>query len=433
MDSDVEIIFERLRSGIVPERGLHYFEVGTEKTRGELRRQLDLAAKNQGAFKFLRGGYGCGKTFSARLAFNEALERNFAASFVVVSDNDLRFYKFDELYRKIVSELATSYCPRGALGQILDRWIGHVEDGLVDLGEDEDSPEFDAKVLAKIESQLYTSTGGAVPDDMIRVLKTIFQLKQERNQADAGALVSWLSGGQNVAARAKSRASIKGDIESSDALRYLRGILEIVKLAKLQGLVVVVDEVETILRSRGDVRKKSLNGIRQIYDDSDGFKGLFWIFTGTPEFFDSQRGVAGLSPLHDRIKFSKSGKFVNVMQPQLELPPFDEDRLAQVARNLRRIYPNQRERLETRVRDAFIDALVRKFTEGFKKETGVVPRNFLRKFVDIMDLVAQHSDYDPETEEQLDIEAGLSAEEKAMVEGQPLYSEEDEDLEPVTF
>ena len=33
--------------------------------------------------------------------------------------------------------------------------------------------------------------------------------------------------------------------------------------------------------------------------------GLAWVFTGTPDFFDARRGVKGLEPLHDRIKFEE--------------------------------------------------------------------------------------------------------------------------------
>ena len=91
---DIEHIFERLRSGVVPERGLEAFAVGIDRSRAEIQRQLELAGNNEGVFKFLRGGYGCGKTFLARLAIADAQERNFATSFVVVSDNDLHFHRF---------------------------------------------------------------------------------------------------------------------------------------------------------------------------------------------------------------------------------------------------------------------------------------------------------------------------------------------------
>ena len=42
---------------------------------------------------------------------------------------------------------------------------------------------------------------------------------------------------------------------------YLHGLLEIIKASGYKGLVIVIDEAETILRMRRDVRGKSLNGI----------------------------------------------------------------------------------------------------------------------------------------------------------------------------
>ncbi len=139
---DLEHLFEALRKGLVPERGLDTFAVGIEKQRLEMGRQLDLVRHGEGTVKFLRGDYGCGKTFMARLTLVDAQSQGFATSFVVVSDNDLRFQRFDDVYRKVVTELGTNLCPRGALGDILDRWIAHVEEGLIAAGEDEETPRF---------------------------------------------------------------------------------------------------------------------------------------------------------------------------------------------------------------------------------------------------------------------------------------------------
>lgn len=106
------------------------------------------------------------------------------------------------------------------------------------------------------------------------------------------------------------------------------------KKAGHKGLVIIVDELETILRTRSDVRGKSLNGLRQIIDGAKDFPGILWLFSGTREFFDSKKGVRGLEPLHDRIKFTSSGGFVSPKQPQLELQPFDKPRLKAVALKL---------------------------------------------------------------------------------------------------
>lgn len=423
---DVEHVFESLRKGLVPERGIDTFAVGIEKQRGELHRQLDLARSGEGTVKFLRGGYGCGKTFMARLALLDAQARGFATSFVVVSDNDLKFHRFDDVYRKVLTELGTASCSRGALGDILDRWIGRVEESLVAAGEDDSDPAFDAKVQKRLDEDLVAMTGGQAPQDFVRVIQTIFELKQKGDVAEAGALISWLCGSGNVAASAKKAAGIKGDIGSRDALDYLRGVLEIVKAAGYAGLIIVIDEAETILRMRSDSRHKSLNGIRQIADAAGSYPGILWVFTGTPEFFDTRHGVAGLAPLHDRIRFLKQGRFASLRQAQLELVPFDADRLRSVALRLRELFPtSDRSRLDQKISTAFVERLVAEVTAGFKGDVGVVPRQFLREFITQLDLVEEHADYEPMSEYGFQAEA-LTVEEQHVLSGAPLVDLDDE-------
>lgn len=425
---DAKHIFSRLNNGAVPERGLDAFAVGIERHRKELQRKLaDLGAAG-GDVKFLRGGYGCGKTFMANLLVHDALAQKFVTSFVVVSDNDLHFHKFDELYRKVVSALRTPACPQGALGDILDRWVGSLEEGLIELGAKDDDPEFDAKVLAKLDEQLVALTGGRAPADMIRVVRRIFELKQQGKLQEASALIGWLSGSANVAASLKNLAGIKGDISSGDALAYLRGILEIIKSAGYAGLVILIDEAETILRMRRDVRAASLNAIRQIVDAADKFPGLLWVFTGTPTFFDDRQGVKGVEALHTRIKYEEFNGVASLRQPQLALKPFDRERLLKVALKLRSIHPDLApDEAERRLPKELIEQLVESVTQGFHGNVGVVPRQFLRKFVNILDLLADDAELDahillgftPTT---------LTAEEEAVLAGRSLEAPSDDDF-----
>lgn len=430
---DATHVFEALRKGLVPERGLDAFAEGIDKQRGEIHRQLDIAGSGDGTIKFLRGGYGCGKTFMARLALADAQERNFATSFVVVSDNDLKFHKFDDVYRKVMNELGTAACPRGALGDILDRWIGAVEEALIAGGADEDADDFDDQVRARLHADLVAKTQGTAPEDFIRVVQTIFDLKQKGEMVEAGALISWLCGSGNVAASAKKLAGIKGDIESRSALDYLRGVLEIVKAAGYGGMLIIIDEAETILRMRKDSRHKSLNGIRQIADVAGTYPGLLWLFTGTAEFYDTRHGVAGLAPLHDRIAFMNQGGFASLRQPQLELKPFTEARLKKVAMRLRALFPAvDRQRLEGLVSEEFVTRLAAEVTKGFKGDVGVVPRQFLRQFINVMDLVEEHDNYDPMTVYKFEAPPDLTAEEKlAMAGGGSLLADDASDDELV--
>src|SRR4051794_39636377 len=182
---------------------------------------------------------------------------------------------------------------------------------------------------------------------------------------------------------------------------------------------------------RSDSRHKSLNGIRQIADASGSYPGLLWLFTGTPEFFDTRQGVAGLAPLHERIRFLKQGRFASPRQAQLELTPFDADRLRSVALRLREIYPaKDRTRLETRVSTEFVARLVDEVTKGFRGDVGVVPRQFLRKFVTQIDPVDENDDYVPMNEYGFS-PADLKVEEENAIAGAPpVLAGDDEALVP---
>jgi hypothetical protein len=182
----------------------------------------------------------------------------------------------------------------------------------------------------------------------------------------------------------------------------------------------VIDEAETILRMRGDVRQKSMNAIRQIVDASSTYPGLLWVFTGTPTFFDDRHGVKGLEALHARIKYEVFNGTASLRQPQLGLTPFDTERLLKVALKLRSLHPDLApEDAERRLPSALIAQLVARVSEGFHGDVGVVPRQFLRTFVNILDLLADDADQDASA--LLGFEpAALTAEEEAVLAGRKL-------------
>ena len=109
--TDVEHVFESLRKGLVPERGIDAFAVGIEKQRGEIHRQLDSARSGEGTIKFLRGGYGCGKTFMARLACSTRRRRGSRPASSWSPTTTSSFHRFDDVYRKVLTELGHRVVP----------------------------------------------------------------------------------------------------------------------------------------------------------------------------------------------------------------------------------------------------------------------------------------------------------------------------------
>ena len=139
------------------------------------------------------------------------------------------------------------------------------------------------------------------------------------------------AGQPHIAASVKREAGVKGDVDHFAALSFLRGLLLILKDSGYSGLVLVLDEIETIQRVRSDVREKGLNALRQLIDDIDGgrFPGLYLVITGTPAFYDGPQGIKRLEPLAQRlhVDFQTDAQFDNPRAVQLRLTTFDHERL----------------------------------------------------------------------------------------------------------
>src|SRR5690606_34071038 len=110
----------------------------------------------------------------------------------------------------------------------------------------------------------------------------------------------------------------------------------------------------------------------------------------------------------------------SLRQPQLSLTPFDEERLLKVALKLRSLHPDLApDEAERRVPRELVEALVKQVTEGFHGDVGVVPRQFLRTFVNMLDVLAD----DPEQDAHGLLgftPADLTAEEEAILAGRKL-------------
>jgi hypothetical protein len=229
------------------------------------------------------------------------------------------------------------------------------------------------------------------------------QAQTAGDTATADALLAWLAGQPNVAAAAKRSAGVKGEIDHFGALNFLQGLLTVLRDSGGSGLLIVLDEVETIQRVRGDVRDKSLNALRQLIDEVDAgrFPGLFLIITGTPAFFDGPQGVQRLEPLAQRlhVDFKTEARFDNPRAVQVRLAPFDLDRLAEVGRGVRAIYQEHcpsAARIAERCDDAYLRGLALVVAGRLGGRVGIAPRIFLKKLVaDVLDRVDQFPDFDP--------------------------------------
>ena len=398
-------IINALRSGTVPRAGLHHLAVGVEAEETAILEQLDHVATGRGAYKFVRGAYGAGKTFLTRLILEDALTRNLAITEAVVSP-DTPLYKLEQVYARLVSNLRTPG-QEHALKALLDRWIYRIEDRFIELeGLSEDDPQLLERTQQALEADL--ARIAALDTGFSLAVRGYYRAQAEGDFAVAQSLIGWLSGQGTVGAAARRYAGIRGRVDRSLALTYLQAVCHIARLAGHSGLVVLLDEVETVQRLRRPEREKSLSDIRQIVDavGAGGFRYTYFLFTGTPSFFEDRKGVPSLQPLHERIKLvGNDDRFRNLRQPQIVLRAFNREKLLAVARKVGEIYEIAYQPVDrSRVSEAFIEDMADHLTSKFGGRVDVLPRVFLREFVNVLDLVQDYPDYDPAAQYAFDVE-----------------------------
>ncbi|MFH5230380.1 BREX system ATP-binding protein BrxD [Antrihabitans spumae] len=417
-------ILQALRQGTVPSGSLDVLAVGIDKYSNTVSEDLDAVAAGGAAFKAVRGEYGSGKTFFARWIQQQALRKGFAVAEVQISELETPLHKLETVYRRTTESLRTSAFAPSAFRSVLDAWLyGIEEDAAAAAGTPDATVE---QVEALLETRLAAvATATPVYPMVLRAYRSALE-REDASTADA--LVAWLGGQPHVGAAAKRAAGVRQDVDHFLAMGFLQGLLAVLKGARHPGLLLVIDEVETLQRMRSDARAKALNALRQWIDelDSGRYPGLYLLITGTPAFFDGRVGVQSLPPLAQRLHtdFSTDVRFDNPRAPQIRLVGFDFDRLVEVGIRVRDVFADGSsagDRVRTVVDDAYIAVLATAVAGKLGGKVGISPRLFLKKLVlDVLDRVEQFPDFDPRQHYSLT----LSSEEMTDTERQAVTADE---------
>ena len=415
-------ILSALRRGTVPGNGLEAFAVGVEAFAPVVDEELQRVALGRGAFKAVRGEYGSGKTFFERWVQERARAKSFAASEVQINETETPLHRLETVYRRLVERLGAADMASGAFRSVIDGWFFALEQDVLAEGgiEADDADSLLTRTNALMEARL-AAISTAAPA-FAAVLRAYRQALATGDARQADGLIAWLAGQPNVAAGIKRAAGIKGDLDHFGAANFLAGLLVILRDSGYAGLVLVLDEVETLQRMRADTRERGLNALRQWIDEIDAgrYPGLYLLMTGTPAFFDGPQGVQRLVPLAQRlhVDFSTEARFDNPRAAQIRLSPFDHDALVRVGCRVRDLFA-MGARDEARIRgvidDACVATLARAVAGGLGGQVGVAPRLFLKKLVaDVLDRVELHPEVDPRQHYRLTLaEAEMTVNERA--------------------
>lgn len=417
-------IIDALRRGTVPQRGLDVMAVGLERFEAALGEELDVVGDGGAVFKAVRGEYGAGKTFFARWLTETAKQRGFATAEVQISETETPLHRLETIYRRVTENLATEATPPSAFREVIDGWLRVLEEDAIAAGADAgDRVEIERRTDSLLEQRLAAVSRTAPA--FAAALRGYHAATVRGDVATADGLAAWLGGQPHVAAGIRRSAGIRGELDHFGAFGFLQGLLAVLRDSDYRGLVLVLDEVETLQRVRSDVREKSLNALRQLLDEVDAgrFPGLYVLITGTPAFFDGTQGVQRLPPLAARIgvDFSGDPRWDNPRAPQVRLLGFRRESLMELGERVRDIYASgspSADRIAARLTDEYLADLAETIAGRLGGKVGVAPRLYLRKLVDTLDKVEQFPDFVPPTATGIVIGDGeLNADERAAVGG----------------
>ncbi|ADP83653.1 BREX system ATP-binding protein BrxD [Pseudofrankia inefficax] len=406
-------VLDALRRGAVPAAGLDLLAVGLDRFERAAAEDIAAVAAGGSVFKAVRGEYGSGKTFFTRWLAERAKKAGLATAEVQISENETPLHKLETVYRRLTERLTTATFPPSALRQVVDGWFYALEEDVLaaDDKAGDDAEALDRAVDELVDRRL-AEVGRTAPA-FAAALRGYRAALAAGDEATAAAVLAWLGGQPHVSASARRSAGVRGDLDHFGALGFLQGLLVVLRDSGFRGLLVVLDEVETLQRVRSDARDKALNALRQLIDEvhSGRFPGLFLVITGTPAFYDGPQGVQRLTPLAQRLAtdFTANPKFDNPRAVQLRLAGFTEASLVELGGRVRGLYvagtsSGAAGRIGDLVDDAYLGELAGAVAGRLGGKVGVAPRLFLKKLVgDVLDRVDQFDDFDPRRDYPLTI------------------------------
>jgi hypothetical protein len=375
-------IVERLKAGAAPDEGIELFTAGRDRWLKALARDLEDVADGDAKLRIFNGRYGDGKTHLMKLTRHLALSAGFVTAYVPIS-KDVPLSNWSALYRGLVQSLQTAGRPnQRGLGAVLD--------------PNDRDPAIAAAFDAKAES--VRSLTSLHPDFLTAVYRfTTIQGTSVDSAADLLTLRSWFEG-QPVARRVLTPLGISRAVEKQDGPRMLQSLVGVLRHFGFAGLLLLIDEVESILSQRSSaVRAVAYENLRLFIDRDVLPTHCLAVFSTTPEMFSApQEGFQSYPALWSRIRPPDAQDAIDYRATVVDLPrtPPTRDDFSEIGRRIREIHEiGYSWKAEQQVSDGYIASAALLAASGELALTYSPTRVFVKLMAEELDLASQSSDY----------------------------------------
>ena len=367
-------IIEGLRKGIVPTEYVSFFTIGRQNWLKFVEEDLDcFIAKGGGKVRFINGDYGDGKTHFMSLIQQLSLQKNFASSFVVLT-RDVPIHKFEVVYQEIVSQLRGNFEGVGIRAAI-KHWI-----------KEQKTDEQDLEALSTSLREI-RGLGIDFANALIGLLQPSSDEESE-NENPKEVLFQWFEG-KKVAKKNLKKFHVFEVLNKTNSKQFLQSLIAFLKMANHKGLILFLDELETVLAQGVSIRNAAYENVRLLMDNTEHAQYLQLFFSLIPDVLLSEKGFKSYDALWSRVRTVGDSNDLNYRSTLVDLhkTPLRQQELVDLGVSLRKIHEiSYRWSAEHSVPNDLIVGMCEK-----QKEMGALSevRLFIKQMIRCLDITEQ--------------------------------------------
>ena len=397
-----QTLINSLKGGVVPRIGLPYITVGRKNEIQALLHDVDIISDGGASFRFIVGRYGSGKSFLLQTIRNHVMDRGFIVADADLSpERRLQGTKGQGLatYRELIGNLSTKTKPEGgALSLILDRWINSVQSSAVaesglTPGDDNLTKIVDKKIY-EVTSSLSEMVHGF---EFARLISAYYHAYVNGDDETKMKIIRWFRGEYSTKRESKEELGVNIIISDDDWYDYLKLFATFFRLAGYVGMMIMIDELVNIYKiSNSITRQNNYEKILTMYNDTLQGKAKYIgiIMGATPQTIeDKRRGVFSYEALRSRLsegKFSKPG-VRDLLAPVIRLEALNAEEMLILCEKLTDIHADLYD-YEKKLFTNDLAGFVKIEFERVGADVNITPREVIRDFIELLDLMYQHKD-----------------------------------------
>lgn len=398
-------VLNSLKGGVVPRVGLEYITVGRKSEIQALLGDVSLIENGGSAVRFIEGSYGSGKTFLMHALRNHVMEKNFVVTDAELSV-DRRFIgnrgQGLATYRELIRNMAVSARPdNGALSLILDKWIGSIENYVVQTeGFLPGQEAFDlavSKRIYEITSAMEERINGF---DFGKVIAAYYKGHRTGNAQLQKNAYRWLCGEYATKTEAREDLGVNLIVTDDNWFDFIRLFADFVVKAGYAGLYLCMDELATIYEIPSRVgREYNYGKILSIYNDvlQGKVRNMGVIMSITKEALEDRvRGIYSYAPLESRLRDTRREQegipmLRDMAAPVIKIEALHPGELFVLLEKLTRLHEIVYD-YSSRLDDGDYSSFLKSQYEKKRGEEGITVREVIRSFITLLNLTQQHAD-----------------------------------------